>query len=119
MHAASMLASKLMKRPTNAKTKLATTDLQVRGLPVALRDKVRARAEKQGRTMSQYVIEVLRKETDHPSLEEWLDELRRLPPIPIRGGMTAAQAVREAREERAEQLARRAMGRQRFQGPGF
>lgn len=95
-----------MKRLAKSRDRTATTDLQVRGLPVTLREKVRARAGKKGQTMSEYVIDLLRKETGHSSLEEWLDELRRLPPIPVKGVMTAAQAVRDAREERAEQLAR-------------
>ena len=97
-----------MKGPVATK-KPVTADLRVRGVPVALREKVRARAGKKGQTMSRYVIDVLRKDTDHPPIEEWLEEFGRLPPIPVRGRMTAAQAVREAREERGEQLAKRAI----------
>ena len=84
---------------------MTKTNLQIRGVPVALREKVRARAAKKGQTMSQYVTEVLQRETAHLSLDEWLDLVRRNR-IPVHGGMTGAEAVREAREERAEQLAR-------------
>jgi hypothetical protein len=90
-----------------------TTNLQIRGMPPALRQKVRERAGKKGLTMSQYLIEVIRRETEQPSMEEWLEEVRSWEPIPVRGGMTAAQAVREAREERAEHLARGAIERAR------
>lgn len=80
------------------------TDLQIRGMPVALRDKLRARAARKGRTMSQYLIELAERDVAQPSLEEWLERLRNRPVI--RHRMTGAQAVREAREERAERLAR-------------
>ncbi len=81
-----------------------TTDLQIRGMPVALRDKVRVRAAKKRQTMSQYLIDLIRKDAEQLSLDEWLD-LVRANPIKTRGRMSAAQAVREAREARAEHLA--------------
>jgi hypothetical protein len=81
------------------------TNLQIRGVSPELVAKVRERADKKNQTMSQYLIDLIRKETEHLSLEEWLDLVRRQPPTPVRGIITAAQAVREAREERAEHLA--------------
>lgn len=80
------------------------TNIQIRGAPTILRDRLRARARRIGKTMSQYAIEVLERDLSRPSLQEWLDEVRRHR-IPVRGGMSAAQAVREAREERADHLA--------------
>jgi hypothetical protein len=86
--------------------KRGQTDLQIRGLPTALRDKVRQRAKRKGQTMSHYLIDLLEREHAKPSLDEWLDEVRRWKPIPVRpGGISPAQAIREAREERAEHLA--------------
>lgn len=79
------------------------TDLQIRGVPVALRDKVRHRAKRKGQTMSQYLIEVLEREHARPSLEEWIAEVLSGPPS--RSKMSTARAVREAREERDKQLA--------------
>lgn len=93
-----MLASAQMKRG-------ARTNIQIRGAPSALLDKLRARATRTGKTMSQYAIEVLERDLSRPSLEEWLDRVRSQPRRGA-GGMSSAQAVREAREERAEQLAR-------------
>jgi hypothetical protein len=83
------------------------TNLQIRGVPPQLVSKVRQRATKKSQTMSQFLIDLLEREMSQPSMEEWLEEVRSWKPIPVRGGMTGAQAVREAREERAEQLARR------------
>lgn len=81
------------------------TDLQIRGVSVDLREKLRDRAESMGKTMSQYAIELLEKDLAYPTLDEWLDDVKKHR-IPVRpGGISAAQAVREAREERAEQLA--------------
>lgn len=91
-----MLRSKTMKRR-------GQTDLQIRGVPVALRDKVRQRAERKGQTMSQYLIEVLQREHAQPSLDEWLDDVLRQPRTNVR--MDTAQILREAREEREEHLA--------------
>lgn len=91
-----MLDSKIMK-------KRGQTDLQIRGLPVALREKVRRRAKRKGQTMSQYLIEVLEREHARPSLDEWIAEVLSGPPSQSR--MDTAQVLREAREEREEQLA--------------
>lgn len=82
------------------------TNLQIRGISTELHDKVRRRAEKRGQTMSEYLTDLIRNDPDQPSMEEWLEEVRRWEPIPVRPGTDVAQAVREAREERAEQLAR-------------
>lgn len=93
-----------MKRTTRTAKRGTTTDLQVRGVPVGLRETVRARAAKKGQTMSQYMIDLIRSDTDRSSLEEWLEKVRRNR-IPVASGMSAAQALREARGEREEHLA--------------
>lgn len=80
------------------------TNLQIRGLPEKLHDIVRRRAAKKGLTMSQYVIGLIEHDRERLALEEWLENIRRHP-IAVHGDMSAAQALREAREERAEHLA--------------
>lgn len=83
-----------------AKTKAKTTDLQIRGMPVALRDQLRARAERTGVSMSQYVIDQLKSDLGRPTLSEWLDEVARLPKVDLAAhGLGGAQLVREARDE--------------------
>ncbi len=72
-----------------------TTNIQIRGVPAPLRDKVRTRARKRGQTMSQYLIDLVRMDVDQMSTEEFLEEVRRWKPLGH--GMTGAQAVREAR----------------------
>jgi post-segregation antitoxin (ccd killing protein) len=76
---------------------IRTADVQLRGVPVALREKLRARARRRGLSMSRYAIEVLERELSRPSLEEWLAEVSRQPRTTLR--ISAAQAIREARAE--------------------
>jgi len=74
------------------------TDLQVRGVPVALRERLRRRAASKGVSMSQYVIEILKDDLARPTLAEWFAEVGKLPPVDF-GGKTSAELVREARRE--------------------
>jgi hypothetical protein len=74
------------------------TDVQLRGVPVALRDRLRKRADSKGLSMSQYVIEILTDDLARPTLAEWLAEVGKSPPIDL-GGKTGADLVREGRRE--------------------
>jgi antitoxin FitA-like protein len=74
------------------------TDVQIRGVPVALRERLRKRADSKGLSMSQYVIEILTDDLVRPTLAEWLAEVGKSPPINL-GGKTGADLVREGRRE--------------------
>ena len=74
------------------------TDVQLRGVPVVLRDRLRKRADSKGLSMSQYVIEILADDLARPSLGDWLAEVGKAPPIDL-GGKTGADLVREGRRE--------------------
>ncbi|MDQ2969085.1 MAG: hypothetical protein M3R37_12295 [Actinomycetota bacterium] len=74
------------------------TDVQVRGVPVSLRDRLRRRAAGKGLSMSQYVIEILKDDLARPTVAEWAAEVGKLPPIDL-GGKTGAELVRETRRE--------------------
>jgi len=74
------------------------TDLQIRGVPVALRERLRRRADRKGLSMSQYMIELLNDDLARPSIAEWAAEVGKLPPVDF-GGKTSAELVREARRE--------------------
>jgi len=75
-----------------------TTDVQLRGVPVSLRDRLRRRAAGKGVSMSQYVIEILRDDLARPTVAEWVAEVGKLPPIDLRG-KSGADLVREGRRE--------------------
>jgi hypothetical protein len=72
-------------------------DLQIRGMPAPLRDRLRKRAEGKGLSMSQYVIDVLEDNLSRPTLDEWWDEVMKGPPHKF--SISAAEAVRAARRE--------------------
>jgi hypothetical protein len=74
-------------------------DLQIRGVPVKLQRRIRAKAARKGVSMSKYVIQILEDNLDEPNtINDWLDEVTSLPPIPgYKPGMGAA-AVRRIRD---------------------
>jgi hypothetical protein len=74
------------------------TDLQIRGVPRALRERLRRRAEGKGLSMSQYVIEMLADDLARPTMAEWVAAVGKSPPIDLRG-KTGADLVREGRRE--------------------
>jgi hypothetical protein len=55
-------------------------DLQIRGMPAVLRQRIRERAAGKGVSMSKYVIEVLEDNVDRSDTGEWLDEIAKYPP---------------------------------------
>jgi hypothetical protein len=78
-------------------------DLQIRGVPIGLRDKVRRRARSKGVSMSRYVIDVLSDDAERPAtIDEWLAEVMSDPPAP--GDFSAAGVVREMRDALEEDI---------------
>lgn len=75
-----------------------TTDLQIRGIPVKLRDELRRKAESKGVSMSKYLIDLIDREVDAMPLDEWIAMVRKNPPIDIGG--PAAAVLKEVRDER-------------------
>jgi hypothetical protein len=77
----------------------AKVDLQIRGVPVSLQRRIRAKAARKGVSMSKYVIQILEDNLDEPNtINDWLDEVTSLPPVPgYKPGMGAA-AVRRIRD---------------------
>ena len=82
-----------------AMAKRKTYDVQIRGVPADLRDKLKRRAASKGVPMSQYVVKVLKDDLERPTLAEWLEMVRRDPPVP---GLSGAAIVRELRDELEE-----------------
>jgi predicted transcriptional regulator len=62
-----------MARPVRARDKV---DLQVRGVPSALRRRLGEKAARQGVSMSRFVITLLEANVDRPAtIDDWLAEL--------------------------------------------
>lgn len=77
------------------------TDIQVRGVPVALRDRARDRAEAQGRSLSQYIRDLIEADVAALTLEQWFERIQKRGPIRLSGmqGKTMVDVLHEARRE--------------------
>jgi plasmid stability protein len=75
-------------------------DLQIRGVPVGLQRRIRAKAARKGVSMSKYVIEILDDNIDRSdTLGDWLREIAKNPPKSnLRPGEATAmiRAMRDA-----------------------
>ena len=77
--------------------KQKTTDLQIRGIPVKTRDALRRMAESKGVSMSQYLVDLIRRDVDKMDVAEWIEMMLKRP----RSGIPSSevqQALRESRE---------------------
>ena len=77
--------------------------LQIRDLPDELHGILRERAATRGLSLRQYALEILQEHCRQPTVDEWLDGLDRLTPVPL--STSAAEAVRESREADDDALA--------------
>jgi plasmid stability protein len=82
------------------------TALQVKNVPDELHAKLRARAARQGRSVSSYVLAVLKDDLERPGWEEWLTSLDAREPVRGLAGEDIVEALDEARDEREGQLER-------------
>jgi hypothetical protein len=77
--------------------------IQVRNVEEELREAAKARAAELGIDLSTYVRNLIRRDISRPSMASWLADVKA---DPIGQPFDAAEAVREARDERDEQLRR-------------
>ena len=80
--------------------------IQVKNFPEDLHAKLRERAAGQGRSVSGYVTEVLRRDLELPSWEQWFKTLETREPVRGISREDILEAIHEGREERADQLER-------------
>lgn len=83
-----------------------TTDLQIRGIPVALRERLRRRASRKGLSMSQYVVQRLEQDLALQPMDDWLDAVAALPEADLTG-VDTVQLVRDDDAARVEEVTRR------------
>jgi plasmid stability protein len=72
--------------------------IQIRNVPDDIHRKAKARAALAGMTMSEYILQELRKVLERPTRDELLVRIAELPPIEVAPG--AADMVREERDAR-------------------
>jgi hypothetical protein len=79
-------------------------NFQIKNVPTALHGELRRRARQSGKTLRDYVLDLIRRDQLLPTPEDWLSELRSLPPIEL-GDLGVADAIRQERIERDDHLA--------------
>ncbi len=72
--------------------------VQIRSVPESLRRRLKVRAAMEGLSMSAYVRRLIERSLDRPSQKEVIAAVRALPPVEM--DITAAELLREAREDR-------------------
>jgi plasmid stability protein len=85
--------------------------IQIKNVPTELHERLRERARRDGRNLSEYALDVLERDLAVPTTREWLERLREDEPVT---GITSEEIVsliHEGRAERDEQILRALSGR--------
>jgi antitoxin FitA len=75
-----------------------TKMIQVRDVPEQVHRTLKARAAREGMSLSDFIKRELERTAERPTMREWLELTRRAKPIPTKG--SAVQVVRELRDAR-------------------
>jgi antitoxin FitA len=86
-------------------------NLQIKNLPEELHGELRRRAALEGKSLRDYVLDLIRKDQEFPTMREWLDSLEELEPIEL--GDDAYAAIDRDRVERDREWLRRVEGDRR------
>jgi antitoxin FitA len=77
--------------------------IQIRNVPEDVHRTLKARAAKAGMSLSEYLLRGLEEDANRPTLQELTERIRSRPMVDL-GGITAAEIIREEREERERYL---------------
>lgn len=77
--------------------------IQVKNAPDDLHERVRVRAAERSMTVRDYILDVVRRDLDRPTLDTWLERVQGDPPTDLRAD-AVADMVRDGREEREAEL---------------
>jgi plasmid stability protein len=72
--------------------------IQVRDVPEDVHGTLKARAAREGMSLSDFIKRELERVAERPTMQEWLERTRQAKPV--RAGRSAAQLIRELRDER-------------------
>lgn len=84
--------------------------VQIRNVPEALHRKLKARAAEAGKSLSDYLLEELRRSAAKPTPEELMRRIEARQAIQL-SGATIANMIREEREKRDDEIVRRSRRR--------
>jgi plasmid stability protein len=71
--------------------------IQVRNVPDEIHRELKVRAARQGVSLSDYVLELARRDVSRPTMEEWLARVRGK--APVHSSVSSADIIRAARGE--------------------
>lgn len=72
--------------------------IQVRNVPDDIHLTLKARAAREGMSLSDFVKKELERTVERPTMQEWLEQTRQLKPL--RGRTSPTHMIREMRDER-------------------
>lgn len=72
--------------------------IQVRDVPEQVHGTLKARAAREGMSLSDFIKRELERIAERPSVQEWLERAQQAKPIPAK--RSAAQVIRELRDAR-------------------
>ena len=72
--------------------------IQVRNVPEPVHSTLKARAAREGMSLSDFIKRELERAVERPTMREWLERTQQTKPIPAK--RSAAQVVRELRDSR-------------------
>lgn len=72
--------------------------IQIRDVPESVHGALKSRAAREGMSLSDFIKRELEHVAERPTMQEWLERTQRAKPIPTK--RTAAQVIRELRDER-------------------
>ena len=75
-----------------------STMIQIRNVPEEVHRQVKARAALAGMSMSEFILQELKKVIERPSRQELLDRLARLPEVEVE--LSPADLIRSERDTR-------------------
>lgn len=72
--------------------------IQIRDVPDSVHGTLKSRAAREGMSLSDFIKRELERVAERPTMREWLERIEQAKPIPVK--RTAAQIIRELRDER-------------------
>jgi antitoxin FitA len=72
--------------------------IQIRDVPDTVHGTLKSRAAREGMSLSDFLKRELELVAERPTMQEWLERTQQAKPIPSR--RTAAQVIRELRDQR-------------------
>lgn len=81
--------------------------IQIKNVPPELHDAIRSRAAAKGKTVSDYMLDLAKRDLGKPTVQEWLAMVRAgRGPVPALGDADTAETIRQDWEERIDQIMR-------------